>query len=82
MTLPMVKCSGCGFHVEQREVLDWDEGDHTTPEHRTSCGRCSTHCTPDVREAYRRGFNAGLDAMAESVVHTAKNSALRKRGDR
>jgi hypothetical protein len=28
---PMVKCEGCGLRVEQADVVDWDEGDNTTP---------------------------------------------------
>lgn len=73
----MIKCGGCGFNVEREQVVDWGEELHTEVDHRTRCDRCQ-RCTPDVREAYRRGFNAGLDAMASAVVHTAKHSALRK----
>jgi hypothetical protein len=68
---PMVKCRGCGFNVEQRDVQDWGE-------FNIGCERCA-RCTPDVREAYRRGFNAGLDALAESVVRAVKDSNPRKR---
>jgi len=77
----MVLCTGCGFNIEREHVLDWGD-ENAVVESRTVCERCTRHCTPDVREAYRRGFNAGLDAMAEAVQHTAKESALRMRGDR
>lgn len=75
----MIKCVGCGFNVEREQVVEWGEGPaNMVVEDRTLCDRCS-RCTPDVREAYRRGFNAGLDAMADSAIHTAKYSNLRKR---
>lgn len=51
----MVKCVGCGFNVEHEQVVEWgDEASCPRP-----CRRCSAHCTPDVRESYRRGFNEG-----------------------
>jgi hypothetical protein len=74
-----VKCEGCGLHVERQEVLDWGQ-EHVAIEHRAGCERC-VRCTPDVRAAFRRGFNAGLDAMAKAAHDVATRSNLRKRDD-
>ncbi len=63
MMFSMVKCRGCGFNVEQEHVLEWGSESECP---RASL-RCLAHCTPDVREAYRRGFNEGLDAMKDAV---------------
>jgi hypothetical protein len=77
----MVKCRGCGFNVEQAHVLEWGSESECP---RASL-RCSAHCTQDVREAYRRGFNEGLDAMARTVEDSAGRAAgysgLRRRMD-
>jgi hypothetical protein len=72
----MVHCDGCGFNVEPRDVREreesWDQ----------NCSRCRkcTEC-PELREAYRRGFNAGLDALKEAVVSVVEKSNLRKGAD-
>ena len=76
-TWRMIKCDGCGFSVERKRVQEWGD-QNANPAHWTTCTRCA-RCTPDVREAYRRGFNAGLDAMAAAVDGVAKHSNLRKR---
>lgn len=65
----MVRCHGCGFNVEERDVLSWPglhpiDGDAAG--YGRSCSRCK-RCTPDVREAYRRGFNEGVTEMARAV---------------
>lgn len=72
----MVRCDGCGFHVERRDAYGIMEAD------KSVCERC-VKCDglPDMRESYRRGFNAGLDAMAAAVKGIAENSNLRKRKD-
>jgi len=72
----MIHCNGCGFNVEPydaREPTDW-----LTATHCETCRECEAE--PRLRESYRRGFNAGLDRMAEAVTRIAKDSGLRKRG--
>lgn len=71
----MVRCDGCGFHVEHYDVVTAAEG---TDERCEECAKC--RATPALRESYRRGFNAGLDAMADAVRNVAEKSNLRKRG--
>lgn len=66
----IVRCDGCGSSVEREQVVNY--GDHPydgKPDNNYHCDSC-TGCTenPKLREAYRRGFNAGVDAMAEAVV--------------
>jgi hypothetical protein len=71
----MIHCNGCGFNVEpydtRQETGGWKQ-DFTCE----SCKLCEAE--PRLRECYRRGFNAGLDAMAKAVADVAQNSALRK----
>lgn len=67
----MVLCRGCGFNVEQRDVLSWP-GLHPVAAYLDSCVRCK-RCTPDVREAYRRGFNSGVTDMARTVGRLVEN---------
>lgn len=77
MALPpgtMVFCDGCGFHAEPEDVVTYDEH---SDERCLVCLKCQA--TPALRESYRRGFNAGLDAMAEAVRHAASTSNLRRR---
>ena len=78
----MVACDGCGFSVEVEDVrsLDVDElwyRDDDQKRHCLTCRKC-TEC-PDMRESYRRGFNDGLDALKEAVIHTVEKSNLRRR---
>ena len=71
----MVKCDGCGFNVEHEDVTTLAE--QTLPGHCDTCTRC--HGIPYVREAYRRGFNDGVNKMAEAVVGVIeKKNELRK----
>lgn len=76
----MIHCNGCGFNVERkdsREFTEYDDPGYT----RDCCDACAK-CTdiPELREAYRRGFNAGVDAMAKAVVGVIeKKNELRKR---
>lgn len=73
MSQPMVKCNGCGFNVEQEDVVQMTEYSET------HCDKCKTcQANPLMQESYRRGFNAGLDAMAEAVKQIASQSNLRK----
>lgn len=68
----MERCYGCGFHVEREDVREWSEFD----EHCETCKLCEQE--PKLKESYRLGFNAGLDAVKEAVVKIAENSGLRK----
>lgn len=71
----MVHCNGCGFNVEP------EDGRQPTEYNETQCETCKLcEAEPRLRESYRRGFNAGLDRMAEAVTRIAKDSGLRKRG--
>jgi hypothetical protein len=72
----MAQCLGCGFYTEQEDVVR--ANDFHMPPYREclECRRCKE--TPTLRESYRRGFNAGLDALKEAVVSTVEKSNLRK----
>jgi hypothetical protein len=69
----MIQCHGCGFHVEPEDVRELAE---YTTDRCLTCKNCELE--PRLKESYRRGFNAGLDALAKAVVHTAQYSGLRK----
>jgi hypothetical protein len=69
----MVLCLGCGFHCEEEDVREYAEyGDCCV-----TCKQCELE--PRLKESYRRGFNAGLDALTAAVTDIVKNSRLRKR---
>jgi hypothetical protein len=70
---PMVPCFGCGFHVEKQDVVEREE----CSDRCITCKLCEAE--PRLKESYRRGFNAGLDALAKAVVDIARGSGLRKR---
>ncbi len=66
-------CGGCGFHIEPEDVVE-------TAEYSDSCLTCKLcQKEPRLKESYRRGYNAGLDAMSRAVKDIAENSGLRKR---
>lgn len=69
----MISCSGCGFHVEREDVVEWVE----YSENAATCKLCKAE--PRLKESYRRGFNAGLDAMERAVTSIVRTSGLRKR---
>ena len=69
-----VRCEGCGFDVEVERVVLYQE---YTDEVCDRCVDCDEN--PRLRESYRRGFNAGLDAMVEAMTRTARDSNLRRR---
>jgi hypothetical protein len=61
-----VHCNGCGFNVERGSAIfpitnrQLDERE---------CDICKTcEAAPDLREAYRRGFNDGLNAFARTAA--------------
>lgn len=71
----MIHCDGCGFNVEPEDVRRKAEFNS-----ETNCDTCrECEATPKLREAYRRGFNAGLDRLTDAVVNIVKSSGLRKR---
>jgi hypothetical protein len=72
--MKMVHCNGCGFNVEPYDARQPTE---CTDSQCDTCRICEEE--PRLREAYRRGFNAGLDRLAEAVTRIVKDSALRKR---
>ena len=74
MSGAMVHCDGCGFNVEPCDARECDE--YIPVGHCSTCAKCVTE--PLLRESYRRGFNAGLDALAEAVTGIVKNSNLRR----
>jgi hypothetical protein len=66
----MVHCLGCGFNVEQedaRKNLDLRDGYGDAPKCNT-CIKCET--CPDMRESYRRGYNAGINRMCDIMNAT------------
>ncbi len=71
--LGMYLCTGCGFHVEKEDVVEWLE----FSDDAVMCKLCKAE--PRLKESYRRGFNAGLDAMERAVTGIVRNSGLRKR---
>jgi hypothetical protein len=79
----MVRCLACGFNVEHYDVHDWGEvpGGVTVSSvsYPTECATCRLceEC-PRMRESYRRGFNAGLDALAEAVTRIVRDTTLRR----
>jgi hypothetical protein len=74
----MVRCNGCGFNVEREDVVESsrEESMYAAVDCET-CANC--HKEPKLKEAYRRGFNAGLDALAKAVEDIVQKSNLRKR---
>jgi len=69
----MIRCHGCGFNVEPEEVRETDE----FHDRCTTCRHCEQE--PKLKESYRRGFNAGLDALSQAVMEIVAHSNLRKR---
>ncbi len=78
VTMPggMVLCMGCGFHVEPEDVVE-RVVHHGASDACVTCTSCKTE--PRLKESYRRGYNAGLDAMARAVTDIAQTSGLRRR---
>ena len=70
----MVRCTGCGFNVEQEDVREWTAYSSDTA---VTCKLCELE--PRLKESYRRGFNAGLDALKAAVIDVVDSSGLRKR---
>lgn len=68
----MVHCNGCGFNVERDQVVELTE----FVDRCEICKKCEAE--PLLRESYRRGFNAGLDAMSKIVDAALARSDLRK----
>lgn len=64
----MIECAGCGSSVEAGDVVEMREYSTDTCER---CRRCEA--VPELREAYRRGFNAGLSAMARAARNDEEN---------
>jgi hypothetical protein len=71
----MVHCHGCGFYVELEDVRE--RAEYSDFRDCITCKQCELE--PRLKESYRRGFNAGLDAAADALTHVVKNSGLRKR---
>ena len=59
--------------VECEDVVEMIEYSEKTCE---KCIKCKTN--PDISEAYRRGFNVGLDALAKTIKQVVEQSNLRK----
>ena len=68
----MIRCRSCGFNVEPKEVRETDE----LSDNCVTCRYCEQE--PKLKEAYRRGFNAGLDALSQAVIKIVAHSNLRK----
>jgi len=69
----LIKCHGCGSHIRSDHAVKKDES------WDTDCIRC-TKCSdnPELRAAYDRGFDDGLDAAAVALQGTVTKSNLRK----
>lgn len=70
-TRAMVLCTGCGFNVEPEDATPLDRYSIQGKEMTRMCSKCVA--CPDMRESYRRGYNAGLDAMGEQVNRMVKS---------
>ena len=55
----MPLCLGCGFHNEAKDSFGHE------------CIRC--RAVPEMRESYRRGFNAGIEEMRRTVDSLARS---------
>lgn len=64
----MIKCLGCGFNREPHTVTEFDLNDDRASSRR--CDMCRR--IPDLVEAYRRGFNAGVEAVRVTLDRYAK----------
>lgn len=58
----MVRCTGCGFNVEREDAREYVE---YSSDLAITCKLCEHE--PRLKESYRRGFNAGLDALKAAV---------------
>lgn len=72
----MIRCLGCGFNVEREEVRERDVHYNRQDDDCIICRHCEQE--PKLRESYRRGFNAGLDALSQAVMQIVAHSNLRK----
>lgn len=78
LTAWMTHCDGCGFNVEPKDAgTIVDPGDEHRPPHCSNCTKCNA--CPDMRESYRRGFNAGIDKMISAVQTILEGSSALKR---
>jgi hypothetical protein len=68
-----VHCDGCGRMVHESDVVLRDEPWDPNAE---ICAFCKN--APLEREAYVRGFNRGMDMLAEAMTDAAKTSGLRR----
>jgi hypothetical protein len=73
---PMIHCTGCGFYAEREDVVEWPDTLEARPRTCLTCLRCRAN--PEMKESYRRGFNAGLDALKEIIVNAVGNANVRK----
>jgi len=73
---PMIRCTGCGFHAEREDVVEWSDTLEADPRTCLTCPKCLAH--PEMKESYRRGFNAGIDALKEIVTRAVENRNVRK----
>lgn len=67
----MIHCNGCGFYAERSDVKSviCRPNDHDQEE-CSACVKCAAN--PDLRESYRRGFNAGLNAASSYISDSCK----------
>ena len=66
----MVSCRGCGFSVEPEHARGGKEDEPSRM--KRWCGTCAKcERTPEMRESYRRGFNAGLEKARECIRESA-----------
>ncbi len=68
MSAWMYRCTGCGFHAEDYDVVA--DIDHE----RHKCSKCKLcEREPRLRESYRRGYNAGLEHGCHAMVDYARS---------
>lgn len=70
---PMYRCLGCGFNVEREDARKGAHEGHTRFGYRAKCDTCiKCEACPDMRESYRRGFDAGMDTLRRRVESTIR----------
>lgn len=68
----MVLCRGCGFNIEQKDGRNNNVYDPVMERyHCDTCIKCDA--CPDMRESYRRGFNAGIEMFGDRIWSVAIN---------
>ena len=70
---PMYICLGCGFHAESEDVRRNRIDVYGSNEDKHTCATCKKcEAVPDLRESYRRGFDAGMATLRRRIESTIR----------